>query len=107
MFYPYIGKLQYKYGLFNYLNETDLKKTYKPHNLNEENMFELISAYKKPSLIHYIRCYPKLLEKTSLRKITQKPCEDTKIWYNYANKTCYYKEIYDKYIKGKSFNKTN
>ena len=70
-------------------------------------MFELISAYKKPSLIHYARCYPKLWEKTSLRKITQKPCKDTRIWYNYANKTDYYKEIYDKYMKNISFNKTN
>ena len=56
MFYPYIGKLQYKYGLFNYLNETDLKKTYKPHNLNEENMFELIPYYLHQNYNHlYIK----------------------------------------------------
>ena len=70
-------------------------------------MFEFISAYKKPSLIHYVRCYPKLWEKTSLRKITQKPCVDTKIWYNYENKTDYYKEIYDKNLKNININKTN
>ena len=79
-FYPYIGKLQFKNGLFNYLKETDLKQKYKPHNLSKEKMFEFISAYKKLSLIHYVRCYPKLWEKTSLRKITQKPCVDTKIY---------------------------
>ena len=68
MFYPYIGRLPYKYGVFNYLNETDLKQTYKPRYLNEENMFELISAYKKLSLIHYVRCYPKLWEKNFFKK---------------------------------------
>ena len=36
--------------------------------------------------------------------MTQKSCEDTKIWYSQAKKTDYYKEIQDKYI---SFNKTN
>ena len=49
----------------------------------------------------------KLWEKTSLRKITQRQYEDIKIWYNYANKTDYYKEIYDKYMKNIRFNKTN
>ena len=107
MFYQYIERLPYKYGLFNYLNETDLKQTYTPHNLSEENMFVLISAYKKSTLVHYIRCYPKHWEKNSLIKIIQRQYEDIKIWYNYANKTDYYKEIYDKYMKNISFNKTN
>ena len=56
MFYSYIGKLQYKYGLFNYLNETDLKIIYKQHNLNEENMFEIISYYLSENYNHlYIK----------------------------------------------------
>ena len=45
----------------------------------------LFLLIKNHLLVHYVSCYTKLLEKTSLRKITQKPCEDTKIWYSYAN----------------------
>ena len=101
IFYPYIGRLPYKYGIFNYLNEKDLKKVYKPYNLSKESMHELISAHKKPSLVHFVRCSPKLWYKRSKRKITRKPCEDTKIWYNYAKKTNYYKEICNKFTKNK------
>ena len=98
IYYPYIGRLPYKYGIFNYQNEIELKRCYKPYNLSKENMLEVISAHKNPSLVHYVRCHPKLWNKKSRGRFTHKPCKDTKIWYNYANKTNYYKEIFDKYM---------
>ena len=61
-------------------------------------MIEVISAYKDPSLVHNTRCIPKLWNKNSKGRSAHKPCKDTKIWYYYANKTNYYKEIFDKYM---------
>ena len=99
IFYPYIGKLPYKYGIVNYLNKDHMKKVYEPYNRSEEDKFELISALKKPSLVHYTKCIPKLWNKNSKHIVSRKSCGDTKIWYNFANKTNFYKEIYNKYKK--------
>ena len=107
IFYPYIGILPYKYGIFNYQNEKELNICYNPFNLTEKNKHKIISAYKNPSLVHFVRCHPKLWNKRSKGRFTHKPCIDTKIWYNYANKTNYYKEIYDKYLKNTILNKIN
>ena len=98
IYYPYIGQLPYKYGIFNYQNERELIRIYKRFKLSKEKMIEVISAYKNPSLVHNTRCIPKLWNKNSKGRSAHKPCKDTKIWYYYANKTNYYKEIFDKYM---------
>ena len=99
IFYPYIGRLPYKYGIFNYANEESIKRFYKPYNQSQEDRLELISALKNPSLVHYNLCKPKVWNKQSKTMYIGNPCKDTQIWYNYANYTDYYKEIYHKYMK--------
>ena len=61
-------------------------------------MSNFIYVYKKPSLVHFVRCHPKLWNKKSRGRFTRKPCKDTKKWYIYASKTNYYKEKFDKYM---------
>ena len=99
IFYPYIGKLPYKFAIINYENEKNMREMYAPYNKSREDRLELISALKKPSLVHYVLCLPKFWYNNSIRFMINQPCEDTKIWYNYANKTNYYREIYNEYMK--------
>ena len=76
-----------------------MKKICSSYNKSKEDNFELFSALEKPKLVHYNLCIPKVWYKNSKVRLIKKPCKDTKKWYYYANKTKYYKEIYDKYMK--------
>ena len=100
IFYPYIGRFPYKHGMFNFANEKIIKKIYfKQYYKSKNDKLELLSAFKKHSLVHYNLCKPKVWNKDSKIDSTNIPCKDTKIWHYYAKKTNYYNEIYNKYMK--------
>ena len=76
-----------------------MKKICTSYNKSNKDRFELISAFEKPVLVHYNLCNPKIWYKNSKIPLTKKPCKDTKNWYYFANKTNYYKEIYNRFMK--------
>ena len=98
---PKIGYLPFKYGIF-FIGKL---KTYvshvENHMIKKVNLTEVSEAMKDPSVVHEVFCCPKhwkkrtktCFEKSNWCKVYQK------IFYNYANKTKYYKQIYNKYMK--------
>lgn len=98
---PKIGYLPFKYGIF-FIGRL---KTYVRHvednMIKRVNLTEVSEAMKDPSIVHEVFCCPKhwkkrtktCFEKSNWCKIYQN------IFYSYANKTKYYKQIYNKYMK--------
>ena len=97
---PKIGYLPFKYGIF-FVGDI---KTYISHvednMIQRVNLTEVSEAMKDPSIVHELFCCPKYWYKKT------KTCFEKSHWcktyqnifYYYANKTRYYKQIYYKYI---------
>ena len=99
--YPKIGKLPYKYTIFNFDYESDID-IYVNKLREKVNNSEIYEAKKDPTIVHYALCYPKIWKKNTkfISKITKcrerKDCSCLKshnLWYSYANKTGFLKEI--------------
>ena len=58
LYYPKIGRLPSKFGIFNFKNELDIDK-YVGFLRQEINITELKEAFKDPGLIHLVLCNPK------------------------------------------------
>lgn len=105
--YPKIGLLPFKFGLFNFPSEFDVKYIYLRNIKQKLNVTELIEALNDPSIMHFVLCYPKIWSKNtkyngfSTRNGTiykTSSCKNFhKIWIQYAKKTLFYKEIMKKY----------
>lgn len=102
VFYPYIGLLPLKYGIFNFDSIFDIKYLYLKTIRQSLNLTELIEAYNNPALMHFILCEPKVWKSNSLfiKKHTRsgtlgksscKKYHD--IWIEYAKNTSFYEEI--------------
>ena len=102
VFYPNIGLLPLKYGIFNFNSIFDIKYIYIKSIRQNLNLTELIEAFYKPSLMHFILCEPKVWKSNSLfiKKHTRvgtlgksscKRYHD--IWIEYAKNTSFYEEI--------------
>ena len=59
VFYPNIGRLPSKYIIFNFHDESDIK-VYLKIIRTEVNYNELLEAFKDPTIIHSVLCWPKL-----------------------------------------------
>ena len=101
IFYPKIGRLPSKYGLFNFEDKDDLI-VYNKFLRTKIPMEELEDALKNPGIIHLIFCYPKpWFTKSSYYEIftycKQRQNFSCKkyfdLWHFYAQKTKYYKNI--------------
>ena len=66
VFYPNIGLLPLKYGIFNFNSIFDIKYIYSKVIRQNLNLTELIEAFEKPSLMHFIFCEPKVWKSNSL-----------------------------------------
>jgi len=104
--YPYIGILPYKYGLFNFPSEFDIKYLYLKNIRQNLNITELIEALNNPSIMHFVLCYPKIWYEntkyngfsTRIGTIYKSSCKKFhKVWIKYAKKTLFYYEIKKKY----------
>ena len=104
--YPYIGILPYKYGIFNFPSEFDIKYLYLKNIRQNLNVIELIDALNNPSIMHFVLCYPKIWYKntkyngfsTRIGTIYKSSCKNShKVWIKYAKKTFFYNEIKKKY----------
>ena len=107
VFYPDIGILPFKYGIFNFNSIFDIKYIYIKFLRQNLNQTELIEAFNKPSLMHFILCEPKVWKANTkfikkytrvgtLGKFSCKLYHD--IWIEYAKNTSFYDEI-KKYYK--------
>ena len=93
-FYPKIGILPIKYGIWNFQNDFELLKFIKrlKRKINEK---EFKNALKDPSLLHNVRCHPKIwYTNYKYRGIHNLEFQRFhNFWYKYANETEYINEI--------------
>ena len=96
-----IGRLPLKYGVYLFGNIEEYKKEYLYKMRINISLTELEEAVKKPSIVHLCCCNPKVWFKdTHQEKGFNHICQRyQKEFYFYANKTRYYDEIYNKYMK--------
>lgn len=99
-FYPKIGILPIKYGIWNFQNNFELMKFTK--KLKQKiNITEFIDALENPSLLHNVRCHPKIwfsnYKCRGIHNLEFKRFHN--LWYEYASKTKYFNEIKELYNK--------
>lgn len=110
VFYPQIGTLPIKYGIFNFYDFSDTKKYVKKLR-TPINKTELEEAIKDPSIIHHDLCWPKVWSLQTKFTAYYTCCKQRKncsckkyqdLWFSYANKSDYYSEIL-KFTKRKEY----
>ena len=93
-FYPKVGILPIKYGIWNFQNYFALMKFIK--RLKQKiNVTEFKNALDNPSLLHNVRCHPKIWF-TNYKYNGKHNLEFKRfhnLWYKYANETEYINEI--------------
>ena len=96
-----IGFLPLKYGVYLFGNIDEYKDKYLFKMRIELNFTELEKAVEKPSIVHLCCCNPKVwFKNTRQEKGFNHICfRFQKEFYFYANKTKYYDEIYNAYMK--------
>lgn len=112
IFYPNIGILPSKYGIFNFESIFDIKYIYLKSIRQNLNIDELIRAFNHPALMHYVLCDPKIWNSesffikkyTRIATINKSSCSKYHdIWIEYARNTSFFEEIIKYYkIKNKS-----
>ena len=101
IFHKKIGLLPLRYGIYLYGNITEYKKEYAYKLYIKLNIKELEKAIEEPSVLHLCCCNPKVwYKKTKHENHFNHICKRfQQEFYFYANKTKYYDEIYNKYMK--------
>lgn len=93
-FYPKIGILPIKYGIWNFQNNFELKKFVKRLKI-KINITEFRDALNDPSLLHNVRCHPKIWYKNykykGIHNLEFQRFHN--FWYKFANETEYFNEI--------------
>ena len=112
LFYPKIGRLPSKYGIFNFNDNSDIK-FYLSRLRTKISFNELQDAFTKPIIMHNVLCYPKLwfinskYSKFNTKCHEKNNCSCTKyikLWHSIAKRTDYYEEIsYFTGLKNNSF----
>ena len=101
VYYKKMGLLPLKYGVYLYGNITDFKKKYLYKLKIKIDLNELKKAIDDPSIVHLCCCNPKVwYRKTKHENKFNHICKKyQKEFYFYANKTKYYDDIYNEYMK--------
>ena len=96
-----IGFLPLKYGVYLFGNIDEYKKIYLPKMRINIDLTELEKAVENPSIVHLCCCNPKVwFKNTRQEKGFNHICHRfQKEFYFYANKTQYYDEIFNAYMK--------
>ena len=106
IFYPNIGTLPLKYGIFNFDSIFDIKYLYLRKIRQQLNFTELIEAFKDPAIMHYTLCIPKVWNSNSIFSkkytrtgtINRTKCQKyLNIWIENAYNTSFYKDIAEHY----------
>ena len=66
VFYPNIGILPSKFGIFNFDTIFDIKYLYLKKVRQKLNLSELIESFKHPTIMHFVLCNPKVWKPDSL-----------------------------------------
>ena len=107
VFYPKIGILPPKFGIFNFDSIFDIKYLYLKSLRKKLDLTELIEAFKNPVIMHYVLCIPKVWNSNSFftKKYTRRgniyksSCKKYQdIWIKNAKNTSFFNEII-KYYK--------
>ena len=101
VFFEKVGLLPLKYGIYLYGSIKTFEHNYEDRLRIKLNKDELIKAIDDPSIVHLSCCNPKLWNKGSRNDFgDDEICNRfNKEFYYYANKTSFYNEIYNKYMK--------
>jgi lipopolysaccharide biosynthesis glycosyltransferase len=93
-FYPKIGILPIKYGIWNFQNFDEIK-VFINRLKDKVNITEFEVALKEPSILHILRCHPKIWYKNyKYRGKTNLEFQRFhNLWYKYAKQTHYYNKI--------------
>lgn len=101
LLYPKIGRLPSKYVIFNFEDKSDIE-VYINHLRTKIPIKEVEDAFKNPTIIHNIICYPKVWFSNTVYTKGPSACAQRKncsckkyfdIWHYFAKKTDYYEEI--------------
>ena len=100
VFYPNIGLLPLKYGIYMYGNINSFEKIVQKRVRIKLNRTEVIEAIKDPAIVHFSCCYPKIWYKNSKNAfgIDEICTRFHNEFYKYANKSNYYEKIKKKYL---------
>ena len=101
VFHEKIGLLPLKYGIYLYGNITEYQKEYSYKLYIKLDLKELEKAIEDPSIVHLCCCNPKVWYKnTKHENHFNHTCKRfQKEFYFYANKTKFYDDMYNKYMK--------
>ena len=101
IFFKKIGILPLKYGIYMYGNIESFEKSIQIRIRYKLNRTEVIEAIDDPAIVHFSCCNPKVWNKISNNEFgVDSICKRFHdLFYYYANKTDYYSEIYDRYMK--------
>jgi lipopolysaccharide biosynthesis glycosyltransferase len=96
-----IGLLPFKFGIYLYGSFKEAKDNYLYKLRIKVNYDEVEKALEDPTIVHFCCCNPKIwFKNTKHERGFNHTCHKyQKIFYYYANKTKYYDEIYNKYMK--------
>ena len=95
-----IGYLPFRYGIFFIGDIKTFVKQIEDKMMERVNLTEVKEAIEDPSIVHELFCIPKHWEKeTKAFSGKNDWCKNYQnIFYFYANKTNYYRKIYNKYM---------
>ena len=101
VFFGKVGILPLKYGIYMYGTVDSFERSIQIRIRFQLNRTEVIEAIKDPSLVHFSCCNPKVWHRYSNNEFgVNEICKRFhNEFYFYANKTDYYNEIYNRYIK--------
>ena len=96
VFFPNIGFLPLKYGIYM-IGDNRRFKSISRQVRTPLNLTEGYEAVRDPSIVHFSCCWPKVWENVSRNLFGNNAICDRyrKEFYYYANKSKYYKKIYD------------
>ena len=101
VFYPKIGILPLRFGIFNFDSIFDIIYVYMKKIRQRINLTEIIEAFNHPSLMHFVLCYPKVWNSNSRflpistrsGTLNKKKCQKYhNIWLEYARKISFLKK---------------
>ena len=104
VFYPNIGLLPFKYGIWNFKNKLDIIN-YSKRLKQNINITELEEAIKDPGILHNVRSIPKIWLKIYKYRFIKRNRKIEKnyfikyydLWQFYAKKNYFYDEMKKKF----------
>ena len=78
VFYPKIGIMPSEFVVFNFHDESDIRK-YSKYPRTKVNITELIESLNNPTIIHFVLCWPKIWDINTEYNVGFTTCQKEKI----------------------------